>query len=86
MFRCCFTLQQLHVKTLFIRFVTVGDPEDEASHEKSHNGIVDRLKFPGWKNERNCGEFENGRIVMIQPGDPKHMWRKVQDALTVVDR
>ncbi|XP_023335372.1 N-acetyltransferase ESCO2 [Eurytemora carolleeae] len=65
---------------------TIGDPEDEASHEKSHNGIVDRLKFPGWKNERNCGEFENGRIVMIQPGDPKHMWRKVQDALTVVDR
>ena len=47
---------------------------------------MDRLKFPGWKNERLCGNLEAGRILMVQPGDPKYMWKKVEDALSVVDR
>lgn len=65
---------------------TIGDAVDEASHEQQHNGVVERLKFPGWRNERNCGEEESGRMLMVQPGDPRHMWKKVEDALSVVDR
>jgi len=64
---------------------TKGNPADEASHEEYHNGVLTRIKFSGWKNERNCGQFENGRVIMVQPGDPKHMWNKVEDALRVVD-
>ena len=64
----------------------LGDAVDEASHEQQHNGVVERLKFPGWRNERNCGEEESGRMLMVQPGDPRHMWKKVEDALSVVDR
>ena len=73
---------------MFLNYCSIkysaGDPEDEASHDLSHNGEI--VKFSGWKHERNCGEFENGRIVMIQPGDPKHIWNKVYDALSIVDR
>lgn len=65
---------------------TKGDAVDEASHEKQHNGVVERLKFSGWRSERNCGEEEFGRILMVQPGDPHYMWKKVEDALSVVDR
>jgi len=65
---------------------TIGDAEDESSHERVHNDVEERLRFPGWKNERNCGAFPSGRIVMVQPGDPRHMWKKVEEVLTVVDR
>ena len=64
----------------------LGDPEDEASNERVHNDVEERLRFPGWKKERNCGTFPAGRILMVQPGDPRHMWKKVEDVLTIVDR
>lgn len=63
-----------------------GDPADEANHEKLHSGVVERLLFPGWRDERVGGLYGEGRVVVVQPGDPPHMWRKVMDALRNVDR
>ena len=63
-----------------------GDAADEASHERAHNEVVERLRFPGWKQERNCGEDDLGRVLMVQPGDARHVWKKVEEALKVVDR
>ena len=46
----------------------LGDGEDEASHERAHNSVMDRLRFSGWRLERNCGPVDEGRVIMVQPG------------------
>jgi len=62
-----------------------GDPEDETSHNKFHNGLLDKLRMVGWKQERVVGSFPNGRVIMIKPGDPVSWWKKVEEVLQVVD-
>ncbi len=32
------------------------------------------------------GLYAEGRVVIVQPGDPPYMWRKVREALYTVDR
>lgn len=64
---------------------TKGDPEDEASHNKFHNGLLERLRMNGWKQERVVGNFFDGRVIMIKPADAKIWWRKVEEVLQVVD-
>ena len=51
-----------------------------------HNGVLERLIFPGWRGERVGGLYAEGRVVIVQPGDPPYMWRKVREALHTVDR
>jgi len=62
-----------------------GNPDDESSHDKTHNQVNDKLKYLGWRNERKCFEDLDGKILIVQPGDPKFMWKKVDDVLSVVD-
>jgi len=64
---------------------TVGDPEEEQSHLRIHQGRLDTLKFPGWRNERKVGDFPAGRVVCVKPGDHATHWKKVTEILTVVD-
>merc|ERR1711874_573223 len=64
---------------------TVGDPQDELQHNNIHSGMLDKLKYPVWKHERVVGEFPHGRVVMVKPGDAKHMWKKVEEVLSIVD-
>jgi len=65
---------------------TIGDPVDEASHAAQHSGMMERLKLTGWKSERVVRTFPDGRVLCIRPGDDFRWWRKVEEALTVVDR
>lgn len=65
---------------------TVGDPEDEGHHAQLHSGMMDKLKFSGWKIERVVGQFAAGRVVCVRPGDHISHWKKVEEALSVVDR
>jgi len=65
---------------------TVGDPEDEAQHDQVHSGLMEKLKMPIWKTERIVGQFAAGRVVCVRPGDHSSHWKKVEEALTVVDR
>jgi len=65
---------------------TKGNVEDESSHNKTHNAMNEKLKFIGWKKERKCFEDLDGRIVIVQPGDARHMWNKVNDVISVVDK
>jgi len=65
---------------------SVGDPTDELQHNNIHTGMLEKLNFGGWKHERTVGEFPCGRVIMVKPEDPKHMWRKVEDVLSIVDK
>lgn len=73
----CLTCGAVYVK---------GNPEDESSHEKTHNRMNNKLKFITWRNERKCFEDLDGKILIVQPSDPKFMWKKVDDILSVVDK
>ena len=65
---------------------TVGDPVDEGQHHQVHSGVMDKLKMPTWKTERVVGQFAAGRVLCVRPGDHSSHWKKVEEALTVVDR
>jgi len=73
----CLTCGAIYVK---------GNPEDESSHEKAHNRVKEKLKHLGWRNERKCFDDVDGKILIVQPGDPKFMWKKVDDILAIVDK
>lgn len=65
----------------------IGDPEDENAHLNCHNNKKS-LKFPGWKTERVVIEdpLTSSRIILIEPGDSKLYWKKVNEVLVYVDR
>ena len=48
-------------------------------------GRLEKLKLPGWKNERAVGHFPSGRVLCVKPGDHATHWRKVEEVLSVVD-
>uniref|UniRef100_A0A8C0VH02 N-acetyltransferase ESCO2 n=1 Tax=Cyanistes caeruleus TaxID=156563 RepID=A0A8C0VH02_CYACU len=54
-------------------------PEDRLQHLRHHRSLRGNLGFSrqGWKQERVVAEFWDGKIVLILPGDPKHVLRKV---------
>jgi len=64
---------------------TVGDPQDEKQHSMQHALLLDKLKLTGWKTERLVGQFTGGRVLCVKPGDHPMHWRKVKEALDVVD-
>ena len=39
--------------------------------------------FSGWKNERVIREFDDGKIILVRPGDPKRHWTKAESVLDV---
>ena len=49
------------------------------------SGRLEKLKLPGWKNERAVGHFPSGRVLCVKPGDHATHWRKVDEVLSVVD-
>jgi len=64
---------------------SVGDPQEEASHQRIHAGRLEKLKLLGWKNERAVGHFPAGRVLCVKPGDHLSHWKKVEEVLSVVD-
>lgn len=65
---------------------TVGDPEDELYHSSQHSGLMEKLRYPVWKTERVVGQFPNGSVLCVRPGDHSSHWRKVEEVLSIVDR
>ncbi|KAG8037620.1 hypothetical protein G9C98_005831 [Cotesia typhae] len=65
----------------------IGEPEDENAHLIFHNSIR-KLRFNGWKNEHVVYEDEitNSRIITIEPNDPKHCWKKVEEILELINQ
>lgn len=63
-----------------------NDAEDVKHHQVKHALSLGVIKFPGWKNERQVGDFPDGHVVLVRPGDPKRHWEKVDSVLEVVDR
>ncbi|XP_012283799.1 N-acetyltransferase ESCO2 isoform X2 [Orussus abietinus] len=65
----------------------LGDPEDENSHLNYHNSLK-TMNFNGWKKERVVFEdpFTASKIILIEPNDPVHCWKKVTEVLGVIDR
>ncbi|NXB49350.1 ESCO2 acetyltransferase, partial [Leucopsar rothschildi] len=62
-----------------------GIPEDRIQHLRHHRRLQQGLAYPGWKKERVVGEFWDGKIVLILPGDPKYAVGKAQEVLALVD-
>ncbi|NXR20874.1 ESCO2 acetyltransferase, partial [Cinclus mexicanus] len=62
-----------------------GIPEDRLQHLQHHRRLREGLRYLGWKKERVVAEFWDGKIVLIQPGDPKYAIRKAQEVLALVD-
>ncbi|XP_065843101.1 N-acetyltransferase ESCO2-like isoform X2 [Oscarella lobularis] len=54
-----------------------GKEEDMREHNKYHANVVNKFKYPVWKNERVVSEFEEGKIVKVIPDDGKKFWNKV---------
>lgn len=42
--------------------------------------------FQGWKNEKVVSVFPDARIILVQPGDTKKWWHKVEQLIDVVNR
>jgi len=59
---------------------------DEGQHSQVHSGLLDKLRMPPWKTERVVGQFAAGRVLCVRPGDHVSHWKKVEEALSVVDR
>ena len=38
------------------------------------------------RKEKKCMDDLDGKVVQVQPGDLKFMWKKVDDVLSVVDK
>ncbi|NWX29329.1 ESCO2 acetyltransferase, partial [Notiomystis cincta] len=62
-----------------------GIPEDRIQHLRHHQQLRDALRLPGWKDERVVAEFWDGKIVLVLPEDPKHVRRKAEQLLELVD-
>ncbi|NWS89416.1 ESCO2 acetyltransferase, partial [Toxostoma redivivum] len=62
-----------------------GIPEDRIQHLRHHQRLCQGLSYTGWKKERVVGEFWDGKIVLILPGDPRYALRKAQEVLALVD-
>nr|XP_047143528.1 N-acetyltransferase ESCO2 isoform X4 [Hydra vulgaris] len=54
---------------------TKSQVDDETQHAKYHEKLVQKLKFPGWKNERVVQEFYDGRIILVKSSD-NHLHQK----------
>jgi ribosomal protein S18 acetylase RimI-like enzyme len=60
--------------------------QDERAHKAIHSTVMGVIKFNGWKNEHNLGEFHDGRIIVIKPNDPKVHWDKAESVLEIIDK
>ncbi|XP_077302618.1 establishment of cohesion [Arctopsyche grandis] len=58
----------------------IGDAMDEADHLMHHTS-ADILRFNGWKSERLCGRWGEGRTIVVSPGDPASHWQRVHNVL-----
>jgi hypothetical protein len=63
-----------------------GNARDERAHKANHSMVMGVIKFNGWKNEHNLGEFHDGRIIVIKPNDPKVHWDKAESVLEIIDK
>uniref|UniRef100_A0A2L2Y9C6 N-acetyltransferase ESCO1 n=1 Tax=Parasteatoda tepidariorum TaxID=114398 RepID=A0A2L2Y9C6_PARTP len=64
---------------------TIGHEEDEKLHSENHD-IYLQLKFPGWKDERVIGNYDDGRVIKILKEDKHFKLKKVQDILLLINR
>nr|XP_033793422.1 N-acetyltransferase ESCO2 [Geotrypetes seraphini] len=64
---------------------TAANPEDETQHIKYHQRFMEGIKFVGWKKEHIVAKFWNGKIIMIQPDDPKYAIKKAEEVRELVD-
>lgn len=53
-----------------------------------HHVLILNILFKGWKNEHVVYEDEitNSRIITIEPNDPKHCWKKVEEILELINQ
>ncbi|XP_057326280.1 N-acetyltransferase eco [Microplitis mediator] len=65
----------------------IGEPEDENAHLIFHNSIR-KLRFNGWKNEHVVYQdpFSDSRIITLEPNDPKHCWKKVEEIIELINQ
>nr|XP_032815273.1 actin cytoskeleton-regulatory complex protein PAN1-like [Petromyzon marinus] len=64
---------------------SAASPEDEAQHLQFHKRFISTIRFVGWKKERVIGEFPDGKIILVLPGDPKYALKKVEEVRELVD-
>ncbi|XP_012566873.1 N-acetyltransferase ESCO2 isoform X1 [Hydra vulgaris] len=64
---------------------TKSQVDDETQHAKYHEKLVQKLKFPGWKNERVVQEFYDGRIILVKSSDNHLHQKKLLDIKDIVD-
>ncbi|XP_030054531.1 N-acetyltransferase ESCO2 [Microcaecilia unicolor] len=64
---------------------TAASPEDEAQHMQYHQRFMEGIKFVGWKKEHIVAKFWDGKIIMIQPDDPKYAIKKAEEVRELVD-
>ncbi|XP_029452760.1 N-acetyltransferase ESCO2 [Rhinatrema bivittatum] len=80
---------QKHFGAVTCRFCgmiyTAASPEDEAQHVQYHQRFLEGIKFVGWKKENIVAKFWDGKIIMIQPDDPKYAIKKADEVRELVD-
>ena len=60
-------------------FVYSDGPSEQRAHAIRHARSLGKIDFKGWKKESLCGEFLDGRIIVVKSGDPKSHWEKVKE-------
>lgn len=59
--------------------------DEDQQHRRFHQHVVNKLTFPGWKDERIAQEFHDGRIVIISSCDQTSHLKKLAEVKEVVD-
>ena len=49
------------------------------------NKLLRLATLQGWKTERVVEEYHDGRIILVQPNDPKSHLKKMEEVRDIVD-
>lgn len=66
-------------------FSTCSQPQSFREAQNSLNVYLN-IYLQGWANERVVGKYQDGRVLMILPSDPKPWWVKVTKIIGIVDQ
>ncbi|KAL6575088.1 hypothetical protein OROMI_012373 [Orobanche minor] len=62
-----------------------GVEGDEKVHKTFHKNYTHGIPFKGWRNERIIDLHENGRIILVQDGDPPAQQNKVREVVHMME-
>jgi hypothetical protein len=64
---------------------TPQSADDAERHVIYHKKFTEGMTFPGWRHERVLREYDDGRVIMVVPSDPKSHQNKAQEMCSLIN-